>query len=84
MDLLNDARQYLSMKRNTCTLEVVDVIVCAAANGLNVNIKIFQEQEGFLKILAIELTQNLSHATIYMLFVRDSKPLLDPTNTNAH
>ena len=34
----------------------VDVIVCTAANALNVNIKIFQEQEGFLKILAIEPT----------------------------
>ena len=28
MDLLNDAHQYLSMKRNTYTLEVVDVM-CA-------------------------------------------------------
>ena len=72
------------MKRNTCTLEVVDVIVCTAANALNLNIKIFQEQEGFLKILAIEPSRTLLPATIYMLFVRDSKPLLDPRNTNAH
>ena len=79
MDLLNDAQQYLSMKRNTYTLKVVD----AAANALNINIKIFQEQ-GFLKILAIEPTRTPSPATIYMLFVRDSKPLLDPRNTNAH
>ena len=84
MVLLNDARQYLSMKRNTYTLEVVDVIVCTAANALNLNIKIFQEQEGFLKILTIEPTRAPSSATIYMLFVRDSKPLLDPRNTNAH
>ena len=41
MDLLNDAWRYLSMKRNTYTLKVVDVIVCAAANALNINIKIF-------------------------------------------
>ena len=84
MDSLNDAWRYLSMKRNTYTLEVVDVIVCAAANALNINIKIFQEQEGFLKNLAIEPTRTLSPATVYMLFVRDSKPLLDPRNTNAH
>ena len=75
MDLLNDAWWYLSMKRNTYTLKVVDVTVCAAANALNLNIKILQEQEGFLKILAIEPTRTLSPATIYMLFVR---------NTNAH
>ena len=81
MDLLNGARQYLSMKRNTYTL---NVIVCTAANALNINIKIFQELEGFKKILAIEPTRTPSPATIYMLFVRDFKPLLDPRNTNAH
>ena len=84
MDLLNDAWEYLSMKRNTNTLEVVDVIVCTAANALHINIKIFQEQKGFLKILAIKPTRIPSPATIYMLFVWDSKPLLDPRNTNAH
>ena len=38
-ELLTDARRYLSMKRNTYTLEVVDVIVCATSNALNINIK---------------------------------------------
>ena len=84
MDLLNDAQQYLSMKRNSYTLEVVEVIVCTAANALYLNIKIFQEQEGFLKILAIEPARTPSPATIYMLFVRNSKPFLDPRNTNAY
>ena len=51
-------------KKNTYTLEVVDVIVCAAANALNINIKIFQEQEGFLKMLAIEPRMMPSPATI--------------------
>ena len=83
-DLLNDAWWYLSMKRNTYTLKVVHVIVCAAAIALNLNIKIFQEQERFLKILEIEPTRTPSPATIYMMFVRNSKPLLDPRNTNAH
>ena len=84
MDLLNDAWQYLSNERNTYTLQVVDVIVCTAANTLNLNIKIFQEQEWFLKILATEPTRTPSPTTIYMLFVRDSKPLLDPRNINAY
>ena len=72
------------MKRNTYTLEVVDVIVCAAANALNLNIKIFQEHKGFLKIIPLEPTRTPSPATIYMMFLRDSKPLLDPRNNNAH
>ena len=84
MDLLNDAQWYLSMKRNTYTLKVVDVIVCITANALNLNIKIFQEQEGFLKIIATEPTRTPSPAAIYMLFIRDSKSLLDPRNTKAH
>ena len=83
-ELLTDARRYLSMKKNTYTLEVVDVIVCATANALNINIKIFQEQEGFLKMLAIEPRMTPSPATIYMLFARDLKPQLDPNNTNVH
>ena len=58
--------------------------MCTAANALSLNIKIFHEQEGFLKILAIEATRTPSPATIYLLFVRDSKPLLDPRNANAH
>ena len=36
------------------------------------------------KILATEPTRTPSPATIYMLFVRESKPLLVPRNTNAH
>ena len=47
------------------------------------NIKIFQEHEGFLKIIALEPTRTPSPATIYMMFLRDSKPLLDPRNNNA-
>ena len=72
------------MKRNTYILEVVDVIVCDAANALNLNIKIFQEHEGFFKIIALESTRTPSPTTIYMMFLRDSKPLLDPRNKNAH
>ena len=60
------------MKRNTYTLEIVDVIVCAAANALNLNIKIFQEHEVFLKIIALEPTRTPLPATIYMMFLRDS------------
>ena len=35
------------------TLEVVDVTVFAAANALNINIQIWQNDNGFLKVLAI-------------------------------
>ena len=51
--LMRDAHKYLSMKKNTYTLEVVDVIVFAAANALNINIKIWENDNGFLKVLVI-------------------------------
>ena len=50
---MRDAHKYLSMKKNTYTLEVVDVIVFAAANALNINLQIWENDNGFLKVLAI-------------------------------
>ena len=35
------------------TLEVFDSIVFAVANALNINIEIWQNDNGFLKVLAI-------------------------------
>ena len=40
-ELMRDAHKYLSMKKNTYTLEIVDVIVFAMANALNINIQIW-------------------------------------------
>ena len=51
--LMRDAHKYLSMKKNTYTLEVVDVVVFAVVNALNINIQIWQNDNGFLKVLAI-------------------------------
>ena len=53
-ELMRDAHKYLSMKKNTYTLEVVDVIVFAVANALNINTQIWQNDNGFLKVLAIK------------------------------
>ena len=50
---MRDAHKYLSMKKNTYTLEVVDVVVFAVVNALNINIQIWQNDKGFLKVLAI-------------------------------
>ena len=52
-ELMRDAHKYLSMKKNTYRLEIVDVIVFAVANALNINIQIWQNDNGFLKVLAI-------------------------------
>ena len=82
--LMRDAHKYLSMKKNTYTLEVVDVIVFAAANALNINIKIWENDNGFLKVLAINPSAQQSPATIHLMFTWDKNPALDPLNTNSH
>ena len=48
-ELMRDDHKYLSMKKNTYTLEVVDVIVFAVANALNINIHIWQNATGSWK-----------------------------------
>ena len=66
------------------TLEVVDVIVFAAANALNINIKIWQNDNGFLKVLAINPSAQQLPVTIHLMFTKDVNPALDPLNTNSH
>ena len=83
-ELMRDAHKYLSMKKNTHTLEVVDVIVFAAANELNINIQIWQNDNGFLKVLAINPSAQWSPVTIHLMFTQDVNPTLDPLNTNSH
>ena len=72
------------MKKNTYTLEVVDVIVFAAANALNINIQIWQNDNGFLKVLVINPSAQRLPSTINLMFTRDANPALDPLNTNSH
>ena len=81
---MRDAHKYLSMKKNTYTLEVVDVLVFAAANALNINIQIWENDNGFLKVLAINPSAQRSPATIHLMFTRDVNHALDPLNTNSH
>ena len=83
-ELMRDAHKYLSMKKNTYTLEVVDVIVFAVANALNINMQIWQDDNGFLKVLAINPSAQQLPATIHLMFTRDVNPALDPLNTNSH
>ena len=50
------------------TLEVVDVIVFAVVNALNINIQIWQNDNGFLKVLAINPSAQRLPATIHLMF----------------
>ena len=45
-DILKNVEKYLRKKEKCCTMEVVDIVIGAAANALNVNIKIFQNSNG--------------------------------------
>ena len=66
--LMRDAHKYLSTKKKMYTLEVVDVLVFAAANALNINIQIWENDNGFLKVLAINPSAQRSPATVHLMF----------------
>ena len=81
---MRDAHKYLSMEKYTYTLEVVNVIVFAVANALNVNIQIWQNDNGFLKVLAINPSAQQLPVTIHLMFTQDVNPALNPLYTNSH
>ena len=65
-------------------MEVVDVIVFAMANTLNINIQIWQNDNGFLEVLVINPSAQQLPATIHLMFTGDVNPALNPLNTHSH
>ena len=74
--------------RITCgknyTLPVIDVIIGAVVNCLNINIKIWESHEGFKMEIEFEPEKHKSPLMIYLLYSRDDIPQDDVHNANAH
>ena len=66
--------KYLCMKDKSYDMPVVDLILGAATNALNVNISIVQRSNENVNTIEFQLTQRPSTKTIYLLFHRDSNP----------
>ena len=63
---------------------MADLIVGAAANALNINLKIYENDKGVKKEIDFELENAQSSVTVHLLFSCDSNPDGDPNNITSH
>ena len=81
--VLKDVNKYLKTCGKNYTLPVIDVIIGAVVNCLNINIKIWESHEGFKKEIEFEPEKHKSPLMIYLLYSRDGIPQDDGHNANA-
>ena len=81
-DVLEDVCKYIEEKNYT--IPVADSIVSAAANALNINIKIYENDKGVKKEIDFEPDNAHSSVTVHLLYSCDSNPDADPNNLTSH
>ena len=81
-DVLEDVCRYIEQK--DYTIPVADLIVGAAANALNINLKIYENDKGVKKEIDFEPENAQSSVTVHLLFSCDSNPDGDPNNLTSH
>ena len=81
-DVLEDVCRYTEQK--DYTIPVADLIVGAAANALNINLKIYENDKGVKKEIDFEPDNAQSSVTVHLLFSCDSNPDGDPNNLTSH
>ena len=83
-EVLYDVNKYLRSYSKNYTLPIIDVIVGACANSLNINIKIFENHQGFKQEIDFEPEKNKSPLSVCLLYSRDAILGKDLHNANAH
>ena len=81
-DVLDDVRKYIEEKNYT--IPVADLIVGAAANAFNINIKIYENDKGVKKEIDFEPDNAHSAVTVHLLYSCDSNLDGDPNNLTSH
>ena len=81
-DVLEDVCKYIEEKNYT--IPVADLIVSAAANAMNINIKIYENDKGVKKEIDFEPDNAHSSVTVHLLYSHDSNPDADPNNLTSH
>ena len=81
-DVFKDVCKYIEEK--DYTIPVADLIVSAAANALNINLKIYENDKGMKKEIDFELENAQSSVTVHLLFLHDNNPDGDPNNLTSH
>ena len=80
-DVLKDVCKYVEEKNYT--IPVADLIV-GAANALNINIKIYENDKGVKKEIDFEPDSAHSSVTVHLLYSCNSNPDADPYNLTSH
>ena len=83
-EVLHDVNKYLRSYGESYTLPIFDVLIGACANSLNIDIKIFENHQGFNKEIDFEPEKNKSPLSVYLLYSRDASPGKDLHNANVH
>ena len=81
-DVLEDVCKYIEEK--DYTIPAADLIVGAAANALNINLKIYENQDGVEKEIDFEPYNAQSLVMVHLLYSHDSNPAADPYNIASH
>ena len=83
-DVLEDVHKYIEEK--DYTIPDADLIVGAAANTLNINLKIYEKYNGVgvKKEIDFEPDNAQSLVTVHLLYACDSNPAVDPNNLASH
>ena len=87
--ILKTVYQYLK-RRGSYTLPIIDIMLPACATALNVNIRVWQNDGGFINELQFDIHPNPSQHMIHLLYsctlnadgIPD--PTLDPNNLCHH
>ena len=66
-EVLHDVNKYLRSYGKNYTLLIIDIIIGACANSLNINIKIFENHQGFKKEIDFKPEKNKSPLSVYLL-----------------
>ena len=71
-------------------MPIIDIMLPACATALNVNISVWQNDNGFKNVLQFDVHPNPSSKTIHLLYTRTlnsqgiADPWLDPNNLCHH
>ena len=81
-DVLEDVHKYIEERHYT--ILIADLIVGAAANALNINLKIYENDKGVKKEIDFEPDNAQSSVTVHLQYSCDSKLDRDPNNLTSH
>ena len=72
------------IEKKDYTIPVADLIVGAAANALNINLKIYENHNGVKKEIDFEPDNAQSLVMVHLLYSHDSNPAGYPNNLASH